>query len=1211
MSSTGISARHSGSSEVFSNLVDVRGMFEEMREYVILKLPGHFPNYSDYSDIDILCRDADAVQEHILEVGKRYEDKGYRITVSNAAIHRHIDFFPPESVRLNIRFDLIDSLNIYRNIVVDPHYHEVVLDTRRELSCEGSPIWVPAPEHDTALRFLEFLEWMNERPDKQKHLEYVKSQNSLAFIEVLRKHTNVEVALDLETKNLQVAFRNEMTPRSFGNSGPRMDYFMIWGHGLAYTSQILELVRSHGGFDIVALIRKQINDIGKFVSDVYACDTVPFEHLYAKTRYLLTTRPEVLFILVRNKAPKEQYVGEGSFRHIQCTVVRELKDGIRDLFNPRVGAVRTEDHVIHASDYESQVEHVLRVLDLPPLDYYTREPNAKLDVPYHIGRFSDYEVKEVDCDSLYANILGSGLVPVSRTPHFLYVTGEREPYDRYHAQHQGIELTDDHFPEAFDRMIQDFRYGLETAEAKQSLILARQIDAGTYQILDGVHRAAILKSKGVRRVKIAVSREDATDAAGEKVVCIVFSKDRAMQLECMLNSLFVCCEDPSALAVKVLYATSGPLHLKQYQRLMKDYESVEFVRETLFKTDLLSMIGSYDAVMFLVDDNVFIRRFSTNTAVENLRRNPDALGFSLRLSTNTQYCYMVNKPQSVPDRFECAPGILKYQWTQAELDFGYPLELSSSIYRSADLLPLLGELQFKNPNTLEMSLDAWKLSFSKRQSFLLSFQHSVAFCNPINKVQTVYNNRSGALAGYGTDTLAALFEHGYRIDGEAFGSIVPRSVHQEMPLRFKKTHQGSSRSALGDSPCASIIIIAYNGLSHIKLCVESILKNTPLPIEIIVVDNARNDGTSEYLQTLPGIVLVKNPENIGYSPARAQAMSIARGKYLVSLDDDTIVTDGWLGRLIAHAERDSTLGIIGPRTNYASGPQCVPDARYEALESLEAYAHRHAAARAGELLPAQRLVGFCMFITRTVVDRIGCIDYAFGKLFGFDDDDYSLRAQLAGFRLAIADDVFIHHTGGPQGRGDKVYNESMLGAWEMFKRKWGIPPADPYGTPVNVARILARPFDPARHRVPLLPMGAVERFVWKQPAASERILGSLSKGVQKMEQGRLEDTQAQLLLVQDGLLKAARVESEITMYDVSMYLGDSFLRTERLQEAREQYERALRENPESAEACYGLGLCFLYAGFNDVARQMFEAASNLKPEWVLPKEKVLECSVAA
>jgi hypothetical protein len=86
------------------------------------------------------------------------------------------------------------------------------------------------------------------------------------------------------------------------------------------------------------------------------------------------------------------------------------------------------------------------------------------------------------------------------------VAGRREPYWQYYGVHFGRELTDDHFPEDFDRLIADFSYGRASEPGKRSLILAKRISPARYQILDGAHRAAILRYRGIERVEIAIPK---------------------------------------------------------------------------------------------------------------------------------------------------------------------------------------------------------------------------------------------------------------------------------------------------------------------------------------------------------------------------------------------------------------------------------------------------------------------------------------------------------------------------------------------------------------------------------------------------------------------------------------------------------------------------------------------------------------------------------
>jgi GT2 family glycosyltransferase/Flp pilus assembly protein TadD/predicted SAM-dependent methyltransferase len=561
---------------------------------------------------------------------------------------------------------------------------------------------------------------------------------------------------------------------------------------------------------------------------------------------------------------------------------------------------------------------------------------------------------------------------------------------------------------------------------------------------------------------------------------ITFSKDRAMQLECTIRSFMAYCQDVDMIDLIVFYKASNNNYESQYGELKKEYPNVVFIKENYFKDDLVNLISEYKKVLFLVDDNIFVREFYLRDMAQALDDHPESLGFSMRLGKNTNYCYMLSKPQAYPLFKEIDNNVLLYEWLSAECDFGYPLELSSSLYRTEDILPFIKQLDFVNPNTLEALMDANKMVYAQSKGKLLCFEQSVTFCNPVNVVQNVFKNRHGGTETYSPERLSRLFDDGYRIDAQMFMNFVPNSCHQEKALEFINRYTGERLSMEGDGfPLVSIMILNYSRLNDIKMCLDSIKRNTPERHEIIVVDNASNDGSIEYLRTVPEIVLVENKENIGCPPARAQMMSLARGDYVVFLDNDTIVSKGWIAKFISHMRNNPQIGILGPRSNYVSGPQIVKDVSYKNVGEFEAFADRFSEEHKGQLTPTNRLIGFCMFIDRGVIEKIGSIDASFGK-FGFEDDDYTWRAYVAGFRPAIAHDVFIHHTGGPQGSGNKEYNILLLNAWDIFKKKWDLPEHLKYGEYFDFNKIVSRGFDKKRHYIELSDPESVMNLVYNK-----------------------------------------------------------------------------------------------------------------------------------
>jgi GT2 family glycosyltransferase len=238
----------------------------------------------------------------------------------------------------------------------------------------------------------------------------------------------------------------------------------------------------------------------------------------------------------------------------------------------------------------------------------------------------------------------------------------------------------------------------------------------------------------------------------------------------------------------------------------------------------------------------------------------------------------------------------------------------------------------------------------------------------------------------------------------------------------------------------SIVIVTRNGLALTRECFESLRLHTPEPHEVIFVDNGSTDGTPEYLRNVvrayEHVKVIARSKNTGFAAGNNQGLSLASGRFVVLLNNDTVVTEGWLSGLVNVLDEFADVGLVGPMTNYVSGPQLVSEASYGSLAEMEAFATRWKRNNSGVSEPARRLVGFCLLVHRVVIDKIGGLDERFGT-GNCEDDDFCLRAFQAGFRARIAREVFIHHVGGQTFRAEGIdYAHSMRANFEVFKEKW-------------------------------------------------------------------------------------------------------------------------------------------------------------------------------
>jgi len=238
---------------------------------------------------------------------------------------------------------------------------------------------------------------------------------------------------------------------------------------------------------------------------------------------------------------------------------------------------------------------------------------------------------------------------------------------------------------------------------------------------------------------------------------------------------------------------------------------------------------------------------------------------------------------------------------------------------------------------------------------------------------------------------------------------------------------------------SSIVIVTYNGLEHTKACLDSIRERTHVPYEIVLVDNASTDGTPTWARTLANehddVRTLLLDGNIGFAGGVNRGLALSRGQYIVLLNNDTIVTDGWLERLLLPF-RFEGIGLVGPMSNRSLPGQTVCDVPYSNDAEMVEFADTWSQANAGQMVKVHGLSGFCLAIKRELVERIGGFDERFFP-GNYEDNDYGFRAAIAGWSLTLARDVFIHHIGGVA-FGDE-WEAAMAVNWERYKEKWNIP----------------------------------------------------------------------------------------------------------------------------------------------------------------------------
>lgn len=264
--------------------------------------------------------------------------------------------------------------------------------------------------------------------------------------------------------------------------------------------------------------------------------------------------------------------------------------------------------------------------------------------------------------------------------------------------------------------------------------------------------------------------------------------------------------------------------------------------------------------------------------------------------------------------------------------------------------------------------------------------------------------------------------------------------------RLQKKWEGKLEGLLSqtgetlDHRDVSIIMLTYNALTYTKYTVQSLIHHTQCPHEVIFVDNGSTDGTKEYLLRQvaqhPNFRLIDNATNLGFSAGNNQGVQAARGQYVLLLNNDVLVGDGWLENLVAALERDARIGMVGPVTNYVSGRQRLAKVPYQGDKEFYGFAQKVRNAKRGKLTPRRRIAGFAMLMRKALYDELGGLDERFGS-GNYEDDDLCLRARGKGYAIMVDEGTFIHHFGSRTFVENKVdYTASLRKNKQIFRVKW-------------------------------------------------------------------------------------------------------------------------------------------------------------------------------
>ena len=287
----------------------------------------------------------------------------------------------------------------------------------------------------------------------------------------------------------------------------------------------------------------------------------------------------------------------------------------------------------------------------------------------------------------------------------------------------------------------------------------------------------LAKIYDLQRRKIFASKKN-------PIECIVFSKDRALQLHALLSSYL---EKFSPIApVHILYHTSTAEHGAAYDELIKLFPDKPFYFSKQksgdsFRDDLISTLQRTDCnkLCFLVDDMILTERIGIDRLMQF---NSNEFVVSLRMGTNLKTAYTLGKKQPLPSflSHSAVPAdLLCWRWEDGAYDWGYPASVDGHIFSSDEITDMIKLVSFNAPNSLEESLRVFTKIFFQRYG--ISFQKSCVLNIPCNKVQLENTNTYGDIH---QDSLLKQWQNGYQMNYKKLYGFKNESAHQEIPIEL-------------------------------------------------------------------------------------------------------------------------------------------------------------------------------------------------------------------------------------------------------------------------------------------------------------------------------------------------------------------------------------------------------------------------------------------
>ena len=209
-----------------------------------------------------------------------------------------------------------------------------------------------------------------------------------------------------------------------------------------------------------------------------------------------------------------------------------------------------------------------------------------------------------------------------------------------------------------------------------------------------------------------------------------------------------------------------------------------------------------------------------------------------------------------------------------------------------------------------------------------------------------------------------------------------------------------------DNPLVSVIIVNYNGKRHLEKCLESLMKVDYEKYEVILVDNNSTDNSVEFVKNVyPSVIIIKLDKNYGFAEPNNIGAKIAKGDFLLFLNNDTKVNPNFIQEMVNVFNQDSKIAISQSLLLKTNGEI---ESSGDFIDIIgRAYMSKEKVTEVKEILGAR---GACMMVRKNIFWELGGFDKNF--FASFEDIDLSWRAWIWGYKIVLVPNSIVYHTGG-------------------------------------------------------------------------------------------------------------------------------------------------------------------------------------------------------